>query len=229
MTPFIGVLSVLLFFVFLIVTINPKFFLGLVTKKQLNVSRKHTLLAAGLSFILFVVMVMQPTEEPKEVPAEVTSPVQEEKPEAAPATVEPKPIAPIMLNDYAPWIVEQVAGVNSNIEGQKRVRSVEVSEQSVFIDITADDNFTKSTVKSDILDKSTQIFKRVFNERQDVPKLFLSWNLPLNDVQGNTSMDPVIVISLTAEDAKKINWDNFTYSNLPAAASSYTEHAALRQ
>ncbi|WP_042171576.1 hypothetical protein [Paenibacillus gorillae] len=178
------------------------------------------------------------TVETREEVKAVTEPKATEKPEVkAPevkATTEPVDkgdkleSSPSVLAEYIPWAVIKYAGDKSNIKGADRIRSVEIDDKSVFIDLLADDNITKGTIRAEILEKSTEIFNQVFKDRTDVPQLYLSWSLPLQDANGNESIDPVITVSVSIDTAKAIDWDRFTYSNLPKAATSYTEHKVLR-
>ncbi|NQX60022.1 hypothetical protein [Paenibacillus qinlingensis] len=142
-----------------------------------------------------------------------------------------KPIAPApsVLKDYIPWAVENYAGEKSNIKNADRIRRIEIDDKSIFIELNADDDITKERIKSDILKKSTAIFKQVFKDRTDVPNVSLSWGLPHQDTKGNEIINSVVAVSLSSDAAKTIDWDKFTYSNLPKAATSYTEHEILRR
>lgn len=136
---------------------------------------------------------------------------------------------PTDLKEYISWLVNGVAGEKSNFDNAARIRSVDIDTKSTFIEIMADDNFSTGLIKTDILSTSTKIFKKFFVDRTDVPKLYLSWCLPLQDAKGNESISPVLTISLTKENAGTFNWDKFEYSNLPKTADSYFEHAIFRK
>jgi hypothetical protein len=171
----------------------------------------------------------QPSEEPTPIPSPKATEKTETKPTEKPAEqAQANEPTPSVLADYIPWAVIKHAGDKSNFDNADRIRSVEIDDVSIFIEILADDNFTMGTIKSDILDKSTAIYKQVFADRTDVPKLFLSWALPLEDVKGTESIDTVITVSLTSATARTIDWEKFKYSNLPQVADSYTEHGVFR-
>lgn len=150
-----------------------------------------------------------------------TEPVQTKAPEAA--------TPPTDLKEYITWLINGVAGEKSNFDNAARIRSVDIDTKSTFIEIMGDDNFSTGLIKTNILSTSTKIFKKFFVERTDVPKLYLSWCLPLQDAKGNESIAPVLTISLTKENAGTFNWDKFEYSNLPKTADSYFEHPLFRK
>lgn len=204
----------------------------------------------GAYFIVMMVVVNQdngnsPAENPSKDAAAVsavkpqeetkaaTTPKATDKPEVKPAekTTEPaKPAetAPSELKEYVPWVVKKVAGDKSNFNKVDRIRSIEYDPKSIFIELMADDGISKSSIKSESLQRSTAMLKQIFKDRTDVPKVFISWAMPLQDAKGNESTVGVINISLSAEKAKTINWDTFTYSNLPKVADSYTEHQIFK-
>ncbi|NQX60563.1 hypothetical protein [Paenibacillus qinlingensis] len=173
------------------------------------------------------VIAAKTTEKPKIKAPEVKAP--EIKVPEIKAPMKPIAPAPSVLDDYIPWAVEKYAGEKSNNKNVDRIRRIEIDDKSIFIELMADDDTTKGTIKSDILEKSTAIFKQVFKNRTDVPKVFLSWALPQRDTKGNESINSVVAVSLSSDTAKTIDWDKFTYLNLPKTATSYTENEILRK
>ncbi|MFS0861975.1 hypothetical protein [Fredinandcohnia sp. 179-A 10B2 NHS] len=133
--------------------------------------------------------------------------------------------APEELEMYLEYVINDVAGEKTNHDGEyeKRVHAVYPDPERNIVEVVADDNFSSNLIRTGILSDSTDIFKRVFSEREDVNSLLLTWQFPAQDKKGNEMRGILINIAMTKENADTINWDNFRYSNLPDVADTYAE------
>lgn len=97
-----------------------------------------------------------------------------------------------------------------------------------FLEITAagSDNLTNNMVKDGMWIDATDTLKDL-KDVVAIKDVAFSITLPMVDKFGNESQSVVMKINLTQATLKKINWNNFTFSNLPDIADSYWEHPAL--
>jgi len=77
--------------------------------------------------------------------------------------------------------------------------------------------------RSSRIRSSATFFETVFSESENFETVLVIWNAELHDLKGNVSVGTVMEIELTAENAKSINWDNFSAKNLPDIADGFWE------
>ena len=166
----------------------------------------------------------EPVEEnKKEVPEKEEQPSKEQTAE--------KEKVPEDLSGFVEYAVKKEAGETSNHDEEKlksRVQKVSVDGDVVWVQAVADDNFTKNTIRKSIQRDSTDILQKIYTSRDDVSEFTLDWVFPLQDAYGNAKIGPIVTIILSKSTADKINWENFTSSNLPKVADTYIEYPAIK-
>jgi len=195
-------------------------------------AKGRAITAIALFVVFIITMSISSPEEPSTTtnakPPEQAAATQAEEmqveAEDDPATDEQAPEA---LDGYLAWVIHDTTGDKTNMNDD-RIVSIDMSDpKSIFIELMGDDNFTGGMIRTGILADSTDIFERVFADRTDVEKLYLSWSFKLVDMKGNESVSPVVTISMSKDNAASFNWDNFSSSNLPEVADSYAERKGI--
>jgi hypothetical protein len=139
--------------------------------------------------------------------------------------------APEDLSGFVEYAVKKEAGETTNHDDEElksRVYKVSVDGDVVWVQAVADDNFTKNTIRKSIQRDSTDILEEIYTNRDDVSEVTLEWVFPLQDAYGNAKIGPIVTIILSKSTSDKINWENFTSSNLPKVADTYIEYPAIK-
>jgi hypothetical protein len=249
---FFGVISFIFFVVMLVGGVKP----DLINKKsKKDMTRKQYFKAAGFFFVIVIILmaidggnednkttqqtVAQNQNAPEQKEPEETEPVSDDTAKE-PEVKEPEPEdkkpevsevnPPEDIEEYITWAINEKVGEKSNIDNEKRIRDIEITDQSIFVELMADDNLTTNMIRSGILINSTDVFETVFTSgRTDIPKLILAWDFPMQDAKGNEMIFPVITITMTAENASTFNWENFLHSKLPQTADNYVQHNVFNE
>ena len=95
----------------------------------------------------------------------------------------PKP-SDMKLETYIDHLITSEIGKGTNT-GYKRNLGYSDNENSLTIQVYADESFTGGTTATTILMNSEKLFKSFFKERNDYNELVLDWYLPLVDAKGN--------------------------------------------
>jgi len=159
--------------------------------------------------------VAQSSDKTKESEEDVTQTLKEKKPEP------PKP------KTYKEWlkkVVEEEIGAESNL-GVPRIAGIDFENKDEFkpiLTLIADDNLTLNLVRGGMLMEATDLFKAIFADNR-AKNVTICWGRPVTDEYGNTSMQVVMAIQMSRKTADKINWQQFTYKNLPKVSDGYYE------
>ncbi len=96
------------------------------------------------------------------------------------------------------------------------------------ITVPGSDNFTNNMIKTGMLSgiaKTMQGLKDI----PEVTDVTITVTFPMVDKFGNESDQMVMRATFLKANRDKINWLNFSYSNIPDVANSYNEHPFLRK
>ncbi len=148
----------------------------------------------------------------------------EEKKETENTSVEEDPIT-IVEN-----VIEEAIGETTNHSDEalkKTIRNAYIEDNQLYLELTANDNLSTNYIKLGILIDSKDIFQSIFTQNKDISAVNISWYFPMVDVKGNTSIDQVVFIEYTKENANTVNWDNILTDNVAVAADNYWEHPAF--
>lgn len=94
--------------------------------------------------------------------------------------------------------------------------------------VLASDNFTTNMIRTSILSGISKTLK----ELKDIPEVVdvtFKVTFPMVDKFGNQSEQVVVQTTFLKATRDKINWSNFSYSNIPDIADSYGEHASFKK
>ena len=70
---------------------------------------------------------------------------------------------------------------------------------------------------------TSDMLKDVAKEK-DISEVVFFWKFELEDAYGNKSNDNVMKITYNRETLDKINFDNFSFNNIPTTATQYWQH-----
>ncbi|ETB71164.1 MULTISPECIES: hypothetical protein [Bacillus] len=94
------------------------------------------------------------------------------------------------------------------------------------ITLQGQERLTNSSVRFEMLEDAKRISSKIFKVDK-VGSVLIMFKYPMQDVKGNESNDVILKVSLTRENAKDINWENFNSENFSKVADTYYEHPAL--
>ncbi|MCI4136316.1 hypothetical protein MMJ09_04100 [Bacillus vallismortis] len=131
---------------------------------------------------------------------------------------------------------EKVEDVVSKEIDKKRILEVstnswyESGEKTKYeganITIQGRERITNSSIRFEMLEDTKKIASKIFKVDK-VGSILIMFKYPMQDVKGNESNDVILKVSLTRDNAKDINWDNFNSENFSKVADTYYEHPAL--
>ncbi|EJS04904.1 hypothetical protein [Bacillus mycoides] len=75
---------------------------------------------------------------------------------------------------------------------------------------------------------TVSILKDLSNEK-NISEITFFYKYPLIDAYGNEKKDTVMKINLNRDTLDKINFDNFSYDNLPKISNQYWEHPTFNK
>ncbi|MGH0945480.1 hypothetical protein ACQVTS_31460 [Bacillus mycoides] len=116
--------------------------------------------------------------------------------------------------------------------GEKKVESIQINdnlgtenENDKIVLITAEgkENVSKNYTKKGMWTDTVSILKDLSNEK-NISEITFFYKYPLIDAYGNEKKDTVMKINLNRDTLDKINFDNFSYDNLPKISNQYWEH-----
>lgn len=233
MWMFIGFLSLIASIVFLI--------LSVVSRVKNKDNAKKNLKIAGISFVVFIVALIA-SPDPKAVPetsAVSASPTIASSAEASKAAAADQKAEEAeqksKADAEAKAKAEEEAKKNDPVEVAKKVAakkfdSVQVTfnEQTGHILVTAAgrDNLTQNMIHDGMMIGITDSLKGI-KDVKAIKDASFNITFPMVDKFGNESESIVMKASLSADTRIKINWENFTFSNLPKIADSYWEHPSF--
>lgn len=102
-------------------------------------------------------------------------------------------------------------------------------KNSWVIEMRGQESLTPKMTRNTWVDQSSLFFEDVFTKSNNIDALELTWSAELTDLKGNVSLDKVMEIKMTTENAGTIKWDNFDSRNLPQVADGFWEHEALNK
>lgn len=114
---------------------------------------------------------------------------------------------------------------SKNNDPQHIIKSISVVEGNLYICLEANKNLPKDLILPEILTTSVNIFRNAFAHELDSAEII--WELPLGGPQDNVHKEPVVMVNMTAEKAKSINWDNLTFEKLPKVADYFWQHPSF--
>lgn len=100
-----------------------------------------------------------------------------------------------------------------NNRDQDNIRSVDVinlndGSYTVMIKYNADEGYSSSSTRKDIIYTSSQMFKTIYKETgKEIMQAGIFAYYPLTDKYGNNSDEVVYKCTLDKETADKVNWD----------------------
>lgn len=96
----------------------------------------------------------------------------------------------------------------------------ETEDNVLIIEVEAEDGFTQNLIKEGILLDTSKIIKELFQDPR-INDVRLVWYFPYTDTYGNETNEVAEKIEFTRETVSKINWDNFSFDNIPQIADDF--------
>lgn len=88
------------------------------------------------------------------------------------------------------------------------------------ITINSNENLTTNLQKVTMYDEAAKIAKAVFPLDQNIVDIIIWEQLPIKDQYGNVKDGTAMAFSISRPTFEKINWDNFSYRDLPQLLKS---------
>ena len=155
-------------------------------------------------------------------------PLAQQQPSAPAEQRQAEPQAPLTFEQEVKLFFEDTIGKETNhSEANLKKRLTEwhlEGDGTLYATLIANDNLTSNMILRGMHIDSKDIFEKMFNKFSAVETVCLIWTFPLVDVKGNIKLGNVVLIDMTRENAKSINWANFLTDNLPVVADSYWQH-----
>lgn len=228
MFAFIGLISFTAMITFLILGITSKI-------KKNGKAKKNFIISGVLFFVVSLTAALDP--EPIET-ANTTSKVDKPKTESVKNESNTKKDE----DKKQPKMVDSEAQAKKDAAELKK--SLKKAAKPTLGDITSfevNDDMGKNDggkivivhVKQDGITKNTADFNtttalaKVFKNKK-VNEITYFWEATLVDVKGNESIGTVLKVQMSKENAKTINWDNFSHKNLEVVADQYNISPVLK-
>ncbi|WP_257205865.1 hypothetical protein [Bacillus sp. AFS051223] len=64
-------------------------------------------------------------------------------------------------------------------------------------------------------------------KEKDISEVVFFWKFQLEDAYGNKKQENVMKVTYNRETIDKINFDNFSFKNIPTTADQYWQHPAI--
>lgn len=146
-----------------------------------------------------------------------------------------EPAPPPSFSDQVRATVIKTLGQNTNMK-MPRIREVGAAPYleasgtivgyTAGIGLNGDEGFTTVSTRGGLLLDSAKLLEALYKD-PELKNVTIEWQLPLTDVYGRTSDGRVMLFSMDAGTAAKIQWTRFRPDNLPIVSQGYWEHPAL--
>ncbi len=119
--------------------------------------------------------------------------------------------------------------------GKKNVESIQLNnnlgteaenDKIALITLSGKDNLTNNMIKKGMWKDTTDMLKDIAKEK-DISEVVFFWKFELEDTYGNKKNENVMKITYNRETIDKINFDNFSFNNIPTTANQYWQHPAI--
>lgn len=164
-------------------------------------------------------------KEEKEKAAEEKKEREKEEKTAAPTEKQPAPLE------------EKLNKITQNKVGKKNVESIKLNDnlgteapndKIALITLSGKDNLTSNMIKKGMWKDTSDMLKDIAKEK-DISEVVFFWKFELEDTYGNKKNENVMKITYNRETIDKINFDNFSFNNIPTTANQYWQHPAVEK
>lgn len=218
---FLGILSLLLFLVMLVVSINPKW----ISRGEKKYTRKQVLLSAGVMFVLFCIFainddsnnsaaalppstsaVTAPTKTPEQIATEKVAADKITSDKAAAVKAE----ADKMKSDVAYF-----AQVKGKEILKDRFTSAELADGGVIIHFKLTENITMKMTGDGAFADSSKLLE-AFKGRTDYTDISCQGTFPMKDSYGNVADSNIFILGL-----ERATIDKITFANIDPSTDLY--------
>lgn len=126
------------------------------------------------------------------------------------------------LKDKFTYLVNESANAKT-VSEDDRIKSIQVLNKSVIVELNADVSITLEMVVSIVLNKSFNIYQELFKSNLGVDDITLYWFYPEVDARGNREFNPLLSMNLSKENEETFHWDNMIFLRLPEVVDKYEE------
>lgn len=109
------------------------------------------------------------------------------------------------------------------VSNDDRIKSIQVLNKSVIVELNADVSITIEMVVSIVLNKSFNIYLEMFKSNLGVDDITLYWFYPEVDARGNRDFNPLLSMNLSKENEGTFHWDKMIFLRLPEVVDKYEE------
>ncbi|MCP1180550.1 MULTISPECIES: hypothetical protein [Bacillus] len=157
----------------------------------------------------------------------------EEKEQATEEKKEEKTTAPTEKQPAS--LEDKLNKITQDKVGKKNVESIKLNDnlgteatndKIALITLSGKDNLTNNMIKKGMWKDTSDMLKDIAKEK-DISEVVFFWKFELEDAYGNKKNDNVMKITYNRETLDKINFDNFSFNNIPTTATQYWQHPAI--
>ena len=221
MFMFLGILSLLLFLVMLVVSINPKW----ISRGEKKYTRKQILLSAGVMFVLFCIFAINddsnnsaaalpPNTSAVTAPAKTPEQIATEK-VAADKITSDKAAAVKAEADKMKSDIVYFAQVKGKEILKDRFTSAELADGGVIIHFKIAENLTMKLTGYGAFMDSSKLFE-AFKGRTDYNDISCQGTFPMKDSYGNVADSNIFILGL-----ERATIDKITFANIDPSKDLY--------
>ncbi|MDH2330515.1 hypothetical protein [Paenibacillus polymyxa] len=113
---------------------------------------------------------------------------------------------------------------------KQSIQRIDYSDDMLTAELVTDGNslLGPDLIRSSVYLDSTNIFKSIYGKGKAFPDVTLKWHAVFRDAKGHSTLEPIITIELSEENARTFNWNDFLFIRLPEAVDTYTEYAIFK-
>ncbi|HFJ9341796.1 TPA: hypothetical protein ACGW5N_003157 [Bacillus mobilis] len=157
----------------------------------------------------------------------------EEKKQAKEEKKEEKTATPVEKQPTS--LEEKLNKIAQDKVGKKNVESIKLNDnlgteatndKIALITLSGKDNLTNNMIKKGMWKDTSDMLKDIAKEK-DISEVVFFWKFELEDTYGNKKNENVMKITYNRETLDKINFDNFSFNNIPTTATQYWQHPAI--
>lgn len=140
-------------------------------------------------------------------------------------------LSDMKINQYLKYMVKETLGEKTNM-GKPIFVSVSDGDLGIKeIKLNGSENITNNMTKKGMLIDTRDYLKSISKNKKvlKLKGISLIFQMELIDKYGNEKEERVLIVTVSIDTLKKINWDNFIFDDIENVADTYFVHPALEK
>lgn len=135
------------------------------------------------------------------------------------------------IDKYLEYMSNKVLSKETNTNKNKFVSSETGNNKIAYITFNANDNFTNNWIISYALIDIEKYLKEIIKDKEvlNLKSISMNFKFPLIDKYGNSKDGTILILRISIESLKKINWNNFIRDDFKNIAEYYFIHPSLKK